>query len=438
MKILYVNDLRDFPNWGCRATGTALSELIEMNHVVIDRIGKETGNNSGWHAFAEPRIRLNGVLPRFISDWSWRIRGVYPKISKLTALIDRFFGARHDFVKLDPKNSVTEFFAVLSRVPRLQEIYDSFLKSDAVIINGEGTLIFRKKMDRDAKFLLFIIELARQADKPCYLLNAMLSDSPISAVTSHVKDMVGRTLNSLDTITLRDESSLEIAKAIAPDANMHLIPDALFTWREKIASARARFLEDPIHGLIFEDSGICQEIKFNEPYICLAGTSLVVDKQHTIECFVNLVEELKSLNMQILLVETCVGDVFLRSVALRTNLPVLTYSNSVMTGAAIVSNATVFVTGRFHPSIMAATGGTPCVYFGSNSHKNLTLQKVLQYENTTHYSVTPSKLDCSSIVADVDSFVKGGDATRGKIFKRVVELDKAAKLGLSKVLDDLT
>ena len=142
--------------------------------------------------------------------------------------------------------------------------------------------------------------------------------------------------------------------------------------------------------------------------------------------------------MQILLVETCVGDVFLRSVALQTNLPVLTYSNPVMTGAAIVSNATVFVTGRFHPSIMAATGGTPCVYFGSNSHKNLTLQKVLQYENTTHYSVTPSKLDCTSIVADVKSYVMSGDATREKIFKRVVELDKAAKFGVSKVLDDLT
>ena len=50
----------------------------------------------------------------------------------------------------------------------------------------------------------------------------------------------------------------------------------------------------------------------------------------------------------------------------------------ILLGATVLANSKLFVSGRYHPSIMASLGGTPCIFLGSNSHKNTVVSKLSQ------------------------------------------------------------
>lgn len=88
----------------------------------------------------------------------------------------------------------------------------------------------------------------------------------------------------------------------------------------------------------------------------------------------------------------------------------------------ILANARAFVSGRYHPAILASLGGTPCVFMASNSHKTKSLQELLKYENVVEYPVLPSDEEIMSIVQDTSIVIQGGDETRDKIRNRAKEL----------------
>jgi polysaccharide pyruvyl transferase WcaK-like protein len=79
----------------------------------------------------------------------------------------------------------------------------------------------------------------------------------------------------------------------------------------------------------------------------------------------------------------------------------------------------VFVTGRFHPAILASNGGTPCVFLGSNSHKTLSLQTMLEYEHPREHPAFPSPADCDRVVQDVQGVLAAGDARRTAVMAAV-------------------
>ncbi|WP_234193926.1 polysaccharide pyruvyl transferase family protein [Pseudacidovorax sp. NFM-22] len=416
-----------FPNWGCRATGVALSELLEEQHEIIDRIGVETGNNSGWNAYAFPAIHKKGILPKIVFNTAWGLRAKLPKAAKALRLLDKMFGGWDDFIDSTPSKSVIRFEQLRTTIPRFEEIAQNIRACDAIVINGEGTLIFREPLDRDAAYLCFIMEYARQLKKPYYLLNAMLSESPITPMNKAAAEVVGDLLENAAAVSLRDHESLVTARTLAPGVKAYLYPDALFTWKEKIGDARLMFRKNPKLSLGFGNDDLLEVFDFSSPYICVAGTSLITDKEKTTSSFVNLVAALKQLGMPVLIVQTCIGDLFLDDVARLTNTPIIKYSVPVLAGAAIVSGSEVFVTGRFHPSIMASCGGTPCIFLGSNSHKNKTLQEVMEYDKVTHYSVTPSGEEIAAIVRDVQYYLERGADSRRKILNTIERLSAQAK-----------
>lgn len=92
-----------------------------------------------------------------------------------------------------------------------------------------------------------------------------------------------------------------------------------------------------------------------------------------------LTQALKKLGQPLVLVQTCEGDAFLEDVAKEAGVPFIPVNIPVMAGAAVLARAEVFVSGRWHPSIMATLGGTPCVFLGSNSHKTRSLQEQIGY-----------------------------------------------------------
>ena len=83
--------------------------------------------------------------------------------------------------------------------------------------------------------------------------------------------------------------------------------------------------------------------------------------------YTNLVNKLKELNKEIYLVEVCEGDHFLRDVAKLTNTKLIPMDTPIIAAGKILANARIFISGRYHPAILASLGGTPCVFMSSNS-----------------------------------------------------------------------
>ena len=82
---------------------------------------------------------------------------------------------------------------------------------------------------------------------------------------------------------------------------------------------------------------------------------------------------------------------------------------------AILANAMLFVSGRYHPSILASLGGTPCIFLGSSAHKMHSLQKLLEYEYIREFPVHPSNKEMDEMLELAKSHLNHGEALRNKI-----------------------
>jgi polysaccharide pyruvyl transferase WcaK-like protein len=100
----------------------------------------------------------------------------------------------------------------------------------------------------------------------------------------------------------------------------------------------------------------------------------------------------------------------------------------IIAAAKILANAQAYVSGRYHPAIMASLGGTPCVFMGSNSHKTWSLQALLEYDKIMEYDSVPSAEEIKKIVADTIKII-GDLELRDKIKHRAKSLaDEAMQM----------
>ena len=421
MNILYVGDNRDRLNWGCRATSIALHDLISSDHKIIGTIyGKESlaGFTPVLHGSIFPR-RTHGVIHKF-------------RKKKLLNIPHKLFvmsGGKSDYISDDLDQAAAFMESKGRQYPHLASMLGLIEKADAVVVNGEGTFIFSTPPRRDTLFYLLILKMAQRKGKKTFLLNSMFSDSPSSPRN---EALIGRYMDvfrKCNFISARDMQSKRYLDEIGLNANSAFIPDALFTWRKFYSQG----LTPPVVGntiLPFpEMEQYWNKFDFTTPYICVSGSSVAtkVEKSTLINTYVSLVQSLASVGIRIYIVPTCDGDAFLEQVAAKTNVPLIPPRVSILTGAAILGGASAFVSGRFHPSIMASIGGTPCVFMSSNAHKTRSIQEVLEYETIREYNAVPSVDEISRIVQDVKDLLSRPEARQ----KITTVADKLAQSALN-------
>ena len=148
-----------------------------------------------------------------------------------------------------------------------------------------------------------------------------------------------------------------------------------------------------------------------------AGDNVYIDQ------YVKLVTALKT-KYKVVIVQTCGGEEFLNEVARLTNTKITSNQTNILFGMSVLANAQCYVSGRWHPSILASIGGTPCVMLSSNSHKSAAIYRELKYNETgSHvYPNPPSDEDIRLIVEKVDYSIK--NISRDKI--REVALQNSA------------
>lgn len=424
MKLLYLGDNSDSLNWGCRTTSLALRQLIGRHGEVIGSVPTAliarnwpVSGTIGDRPYAALASVLGRGRVRRLPVAGRIARGVMDALGTASAIT-------HD---------VEANLAALDRAraysSRMRELFEMVGVCDAVVVNGEGDLIFGTPARQRLLFMLTVCQLALDRGKKLFYLNAMASPSPDSPLNRETIEMARRVLAKADAFSLRDDASFAFAAEhrIGDPARRSMHPDAVFSWAPLFAGAAERFEASRLLPF-FERTGHAMPDICRQPYIVVGGSSRsAYEPQRAVQRYTALVLVLQQHGLPIALAPGCTGDLFLKRVAGETGAAMLPIGMPILACAAVLANARAFVSGRWHPSIMASLGGTPCVFMGSNSHKTLAIQHMLGYPAPKEYSPWPTDAEIDAMSAEVAPSLAGGASQRAAIASRAAELGRRAE-----------
>ena len=409
MKIVYVGDNRNRNNYGCRATSTALSQIISKDNEIVGRVyGNYTNSDSKY-------IFFRRWLPA--SFYKKVGRKTYWKYIREVVCIFNYYlhrtqisMSKYDFVSMDLQKSINNLIKCIPANPILEECDLRKYDFDALVVNGEGSFIFSKYPWRESFVEAMLMYWAKQLGKKVYFMNAMFSGMPNEDINTKSIAALKELFESIDYIGVREDQSYEFAKKYFPNANnVKNYPDALFTWFSMVNDEFDIGTGKYITGKLGATDDYFLSADFTKPYICISASSsprVGAAPEITKNAYCKLIGELKKkTNMDIYIVHVCDGDNFLLDVAKETQTKVVSVDTPIVLAAKVLANARVYITGRYHPAILASLGGTPCVFMGSNSHKTLSVQKLLNYSNPKEYSEIPSDDDIEGIVQDAIVYI---------------------------------
>ena len=432
MRIVYVGDNRNRGNYGCRGTSTALSQLIGSKHEIVGRIsGKYTNFDTG------ELYCIKGKKEKFYQRKASHTHWKYEKIllhyyHRFIMRGGKFLFGKYDFASLDFDRAIEDLINCLPANPQLKEFDLRQYDFDALVVNGEGSFIFADPAWRESVVEAMEMHWAHKLGKKVFYLNGMLSDDPHYPHNQKTIDAMQSVFQACDAVCVREYHSLEYAKCYFPGITPKLYPDALFTWYDLVNDEhRITNGKYYIAHSAESDAAYC-DFDFTVPYACISGSSAIMsacrgDREKAICAYSDLVEEAKSqLPCKIYLIQVDEGDDFLIDVSKRTQTQIISMETPLVAAAKILANAQVYISGRYHPAIMASLGGTPCVFMSSNSHKTASVQELLHYDPIIEYDLVPSKEECKRIV-DAAKMKIMDKTARKRIKERARELSMMAK-----------
>lgn len=430
MKVVYVGDNRNRGNFGCRATSTALAQLIERNHTIVGTVtGKYTNSDNGQLFFYQHLPK--GIYKKLggFKYWTDLKTGLYLFARMIKG--HHYYFSNFDFIDYNFEKSVKNLIDCIPANPGLKEMDLRQYDFDALVVNGEGSFIFATPAWRECLVEAMLMWWALKLGKKVYYLNGMLSDDPYTLHNTETISAIENIFQQCEIVQVREMQSYEYAKKYFSTSKLIMKPDALFTWYDYINDeykvTDGRYIIGPSGA--FNETFECYD--FTKDYLCIAGSSSVglasKDIEEIISAYVKLVNMVrKEIGLDIYLVEVCEGDKFLCEVAKRTKVKLIPIDTPIISAAKILSNAKVFISGRYHPAILASMGGTPCVFMGSNSHKTRSLQELLQYDFVHEYDVLPNEDEVEKMIGQAKKEIAEGEGLRERIKNRCYELRNAA------------
>ncbi|AEN06203.1 polysaccharide pyruvyl transferase family protein [Halolamina sp.] len=427
-QVYFVNDTTTSSNWGCRGTTRALRGLVESTDATI----AETAYLDDLHRNDRLLTRVPGV-----TDWMARVPG------ELTGARERSLKAIRFATGLDRREAWKRYESLTSRwdpVPLTVDEYaaaadrvvegelmtdhrDAIRACDAVVINGEGSIYDRR---RKGRVLLFLAYLAvERLDTPCVLVNhtADVSDPVVREAAETVYPL-------LDDVVFREPRSAAACAPFLPgDADDYLGADAAFLYRPiDDADAWTRVVGREGYHSVWPDSAAGFDP--TEPYVCVGGSSIYNrpdrPQYDPVPAFESLVRRIEREVAPVVLTASCGTDArIMRPVAERSDRPLIGPRTPVTQAIDVLGNAAAYVGGRWHPSVYAATGGTPVVTLTANTYKTAGIVEHLELDAPTFDALSLHE-EVNSIVDLVSEYVDRGDELRGRLDSRVEELTSLA------------
>ena len=431
MKIVYVGDNRNRGNFGCRATSTALSQIISSENEIVGRIsGRYTNFDTG-----------NLFFCKFYPKWLYKFLGkrkYWEHLKVVFYIFNRFLVHSHyyfsifDFINYDFDKSIENFIKCLPANENLKEFDLRQYDFDALVVNGEGSFIFSTPPWRECMIEAMLMHWAQKMGKKVYYLNGMLSDDPYSEHNDKTIQCIQPIFEKAEVISVRENYSYKYAKSNFKNINLKLYPDALFSWYD-VVNDDVKIKNGKYYiGMTGASDDSFYKFDFSQPYICVSGSSSVglatKNKEEIVESYCKLVNSIKNtFKMNVYLVEVCEGDDFLNIVSKETNTPIIPIDTPILASAKILANAQLYISGRYHPAIMASLGGTPCVFMSSNSHKTKSVQEILEYDEIKEFSVIPDEKEIQQMMIMAKQKLIAGQELRVKIQKRCKHLSDETK-----------
>lgn len=432
MKIVYVGDNRHRGNFGCRATSTALSMLISEGNEIVGRVfGDYTNGDTG-------ELFVNNVFPKALYEKLgnmkyWNYMKTVGHITHRILKKGKFFFSKYDFISKDFDKSIDKLQKCIPANQQLKDFDLTQYDFDALVVNGEGSFIFATPAWRECLIEAMLMYWALKLGKKVYFLNAMLSDDPYTARNQETINLVQPIFEKCEVISVREKYSFKYAEENFSNIKLKHFPDALFSWYDLINDDFEVKNGKYIMGMSGAEDSSFYDFDFSKPYICISGSSSIglasKYKDEPVDVYTKLVSRIKEefKNYNVFLVDVCEGDAFLHKVSRKTETPIISIDTPILSAAKILANSEIFISGRYHPAILASLGGTPCVFMSSNSHKTKSVQELLNYDVIKEHHVLPNDDEIEDIINDAKIKLKEGSKLRKKIKNRALELSNLTK-----------
>ncbi len=390
-RVLLVSDNRDNANWGSRATTMALLELMAaaglspsdrvLDGEVRSRVALADGPVAG-------RLLRRPALARLAG--AGLARGGRTRLS-----LERL-GVR-DAVSDDPAETVRRWRRS-GREP-LAEWIARVERADAVVVNGEGSMIFTTPSRLEQRFHLAVMQLAHEADVPFAYVNALVADPANGPRNAATVAATRRLLPQARLVTTRDPWSQAFLREVAPEVDSVYVPDSVFAWNGRVGRGRDLLARPEYLTPFHERPDRLGTWDFQRPYVCVGGSSEAAkDPKRAAASYRRLLQALPELGYPVVVTVSSTGDAFLEELAHELGLPLVPADTNVMVATEILAHAELVVTGRYHPAILAGLGGVPGVLLGADSHKTASVQQMLGYPDIHVFAEQPTAADVSAIL----------------------------------------
>lgn len=415
-KLLFIGDNRAAENWG-RGASSALHQTLSSSFEFIGSVPTNQLDLSGPGAGYVGTALAARHYGLFRYCWARRRRRPFSWYIRLQKML----GAT-EIIAENPAVTVDRLLKYKHRHPALAQLYDQAAASDLFLLDGDGDIIFSTPPRRLTLFFLAMIEFGIRLGKPILFVNSMISDCPQTGRNSATLATTRRLFAQCKAVALRDPDSLALVQQEMPETNASFIPDSLFSWYPFYAEADSL---PPRNGDFIlpwpENEEAWGTLRFDEPYICIGGGALAGHyPDRAAQCYVRMVRRLRDLGYRVILTENDVPDSFLRKVAEEESVGLVPCKTPIRLCGAVLAHARLFVSGRYHPSIFASLGGTPCIFLGTHAHKMGSLSRVLNYENQREFSAFPDDDEIEEIMTLAQQYLQRGEEMRERI-RRVAE-----------------
>lgn len=412
-RFLFVGHGIDKDNWGNRGTSLALLNLVEERGAASDYVwSREKGKKLGSRLVARVASKLAWEL------YQYRQINQKGRLSNIAAGLALEFARVGEFIEDAPEKSAERILIDRKKHTFLDSLVSRVESVDAVVVNGEGDMIFTSPPRRTFLFLMALVALSLKLGKEVFFVNTIASASPNGTVDVATVEQARELLGRCAAVSVRDPQSLDFIKQYMPGISAEYIPDALFLWRlryfDKMDTAAVFQYLLPY----FERTPLMSLAELSRPYVVVAGSSRISSsKGDAIKSYSALIKGVQALGFGVVACQPGPGDEFLKQAASETNSSYVSANVPIMAGAALLAGARAFISGRYHPSILASNGGTPCVFLGSNSHKTSSLQQVLGYDKVREYGCPPAATEIEEILNQVKIVAHDGEL-RSRIYKQ--------------------
>jgi hypothetical protein len=401
-------------NWGARGAHAATYQLLSEAFEEVERL-------SG--LYQTKSYPINYTLPDRIAYPLSRQRDRF-LVAKVYDKLERLTGGQWDYLSNSPQTSAERVIQNKDK-KYFGGLVDKVENSEKVVVDGNGDMIFKSSPKRNLIVDLVLVELASKLGKEVFYVNSVFADGSVTERNEVLAQTCLASLRKCRAVAFRDPTSLQLSQQMDASLDAQWIPDSLFYWYDYFADSRSELPRNGSYAIPFtqEDRiGRHKDLDLGGSYICVTGGSgAAMTPEKASRGYSQLVNQLQKLDPPVYLVPTCSGDSFLYDVADETQTPIVPAEVPILMGGALLANARVFVTGRYHPAIMAASGGTPCVFLGADSHKTRSLQQLLEYEHPQVYSAVPSPDEQNDILEQCRTLLRRGQEARDRVQHEAAE-----------------